>query len=277
MPLTSTSPRISYERHGDSGPCVLLVMGFGMSGALWRPQVEGLRHAHQIVTFDHAGIGQSDPPEGLPTMASMARGALRLLDEVRWQDAHVVGVSMGGMIAQEIALSAPTRVRSLTLIATHAGGPRAVVPPAEGLYLFAKGNISGPEGRVAALKRLLYTPEFLAKTDMGALDRRMHDMVGKRASKRVIGGHLHAVIRHATAARLAKIEAPTLVVRPGHDKLIHPRNSDVLARSIPGVRVARFDDAGHGITFQCAEALNRELSGHIRLAERQASQRQGDG
>lgn len=267
MPLSSVFPRLSYEIHGDTGPRVLLVMGFGMGGHMWRPQVEGLQGTHRLLTFDHAGIGQSDAPEHLPTIASMARGALRLLDEVGWRDAHVVGVSMGGMISQEIALAAPDRVRSLTLIATHSGGPRAVVPPLEGLALFVRTNSSGPAGRVEALKRLLYTPEFIATVDEGALDRRMHDMVGRRAPRHVVGGHLHAVLRHATRSRLAKIQAPTLVVRPGRDVLVRPEGSDTLHRHIPGARLRRFDDAGHGITFQCAEELNQEIASHIQQVD----------
>jgi 3-oxoadipate enol-lactonase len=267
MPLTRLSPRLSFELHGDAGPRVLLVMGFGMGGHLWRPQVEGLRETHRLLTFDHAGIGQSEAPEGLPTMATMARGALRLLDEVGWRDAHVVGVSMGGMISQELALLAPERVRTLTLIATHAGGPGAVIPPLPGLALFLRSNTTGPTGRVAALKRLLYTPEFLAEVDVEALDRRMHDMLGRRASRRVIGGHLHAVLRHDTRSRLARIQAPTLIIRPGRDVLVHPRNSDVLARHIPRARLLRFDHAGHGITFQCAADLNREIAQHVRQSD----------
>lgn len=263
MNQTRTSPRIAYELHGAQGPRVLLVMGFGMRGALWRPQIEALRAGHQVVTFDHLGLGQSDAPRELPTMGAMARGALRLLDELGWRSAHVVGVSMGGMISQEIALTAPARVQTLTLIATHAGGPRAVVPPLEGLALFARANTLGPDARVEALKRLLYTPEFLREVDQAALGQRMRDMLGQRASPRVLAGHLHAVMRHRTLARLGAISAPTLVVRPGRDLLIDPRNSDVLAGAIGGARLERIDDAGHGVTFQSADRVNQLLVEHV--------------
>jgi 3-oxoadipate enol-lactonase len=242
---------------------VLLVMGFGMRGALWRPQVEALSARHRVATYDHLGVGGSDAPRRTPTIAQMAQDALRLLDELGWRSVHVVGVSMGGMISQELALAAPGRIRSLSLIATHAGGLYTCLPPAEGLMRFVQANASAPAGRVEALKRLLYTPEFLATADEASLDQRIADMVGRRAPRRVVQGQLLAVLRHRTAARLGQIRVPTLVVKPGRDILIAPGNSDRLARLIPGARLVSFDEAGHGLTFQSAEALNRELLGHI--------------
>ncbi|MFI5299455.1 MAG: alpha/beta fold hydrolase [Polyangiales bacterium] len=280
---TPTQPHIAYSVAGDHGPHILLVMGFGMRGAIWRPQVEGLRRDHQVVTYDHLGVGDSDPPVTLTahgrlssmraiaravTMASMARDALRVLDAVGWADAHVVGVSMGGMIAQEIALRFPSRVRSLTLVATHPGGVSTAFPSREGLRRFAAANLTKePADRVAALKRLLYPDEFLERVDVAALDQRITEMAGRRAPGRTIAGHLGAVLRHQTRTRLHRIQAPTMIVRPGQDILIDPHNSDVLARAIPNAKVVRFDDAGHGVTFQCATELNREIARHVASAD----------
>ena len=126
MPFTPTAPRIAYTIHGTSGPPVLLVMGLGMRGVVWRPQVEVLERDHRLLTFDNRGIGESDDAPGPWRIPDMAEDALRVLDAARFSSAHVVGVSMGGMIAQELALRAPRRVRSLTLIVTPppgAGGP----------------------------------------------------------------------------------------------------------------------------------------------------------
>lgn len=268
MPTTETHPRVAFTTGGDAGPPVLFVMGFGMGGVVWRPQVDALRHAHRTVFYDHLGVGGSDPPPRRPTMATMAKDALRVLDSLGWADAHVVGVSMGGMIAQELALLAPARVRSLTLIATHAGGLYAALPRIEGFLGFVEVNVSAPSKRVAALKRLLYTPEFLASVDVERLDQRVTDMIGRRAPRDTLVGHLYAVLHHRTRRRLGAIRAPTMVVRPARDLLVNPRNSDVLAREIPGARLVRFDDAGHGVTFQCADALNAELVRHIAAAER---------
>jgi 3-oxoadipate enol-lactonase len=271
MPVTDTHPRLAYRTEGGaaaSAPPILFIMGLGMAGAAWRPQVEGLRDAHRVAVYDHLGLGESDPAPPSPTMLTMAKDAIRVLDALGWSDAHVIGVSMGGMITQELALLAPARVRSLTLVATHAGGVLASLPSVEGMLRFTQANVGPPAQRLEALKRLLYTPEFLASTDMAALDRRLADSAaGGRVSPETLRGHLHAVRTHRTESRLGRIRAPTLVVRPGRDLLVSPRNSDLLARLIPGARLSRFDDAGHGVTFQCAPALNRVLAAHVAEAE----------
>jgi pimeloyl-ACP methyl ester carboxylesterase len=267
VPFTETRPRLAYRLEGAAGPPVLLIMGFGMAGATWRPQLEGLRDAHRVVAYDHLGLGESEAAPALPTMRSMASDAERVLDALGWASAHVVGVSMGGMIAQELTLQAPGRVRSLTLIATHAGGVLASMPSAAGMLLFAQANMGPTSQRVEALKKLLYTPEFLASTDVGLLERRITDVAGKPAAQETLRGHLHAVTLHRAESRLGRVRAPTLVVRPGRDVLVAPRNSDLLAAAIPGARLLRFDDAGHGVTFQCAAALNRELARHVAAAE----------
>jgi pimeloyl-ACP methyl ester carboxylesterase len=283
MPLTPTYPRVAYSLAGDHGPRVLLIMGFGMRGAIWRPQVEGLESDHQVATYDHLGTGDSDAPVTLThrgklstaltlardvTMASMARDALRVMDALGWPDAHVVGVSMGGMIAQEIVLRFPSRVRSLTLIATHPGGVSTLFPSREGIRRFAAANLTtDPKARVGALKRLLYPDAFLRRVDVAALDRRITEMAGKRASASTVAGHFGAVLRHRTRARLHRIQVPTMIVRPGLDILIDPRNSDTLAREIPHARLVRFDDAGHGVTFQCAAEVNREIARHVASAD----------
>src|SRR3954471_8301499 len=97
LSFTDTSPRLAYHVEGAAGPPVLLVMGFGMSGVVWRPQVGALRAEHRVAFYDHLGLGDSDPAPPRPTMATMAGDALRVLDALDWPSAHVVGVSMGGM------------------------------------------------------------------------------------------------------------------------------------------------------------------------------------
>jgi pimeloyl-ACP methyl ester carboxylesterase len=177
---------------------------------------------------------------------------------------------MGGMIAQELALLAPERVRSLALIATHAGGVLAALPSAEGIRRFVEANVGGPAQRVEALKRLLYPPEYLAATDLDQLNRRLTETYGRRPPPETLRGHLYAVTLHRTEARLGRVRTPTLVVKPARDILVDPRNSDVLATAIPGARLVRFDDAGHGVMFQRAAALNGELVRHIAAAEKNA-------
>ena len=265
---TESHPRLCYSVSGSAGPRLLLIMGYGMRGLVWREQIEGLKTDHQVLTYDHPGLGRSAPAEARPTMRTMGRHALRILDELGWDETHLVGVSMGGMISQELVLRAPSRFRSLTLIATHAGGLTTFLPSVKGLSLFVRGNLQNGRARVETLQKLLYTPDFVARVDRVDLARRMRDALGDRAPRDTLLGHLHAVARHRTRSRLSAITTPTLVVRPGRDILVRPSNCDLLHRHIPGSRLVRFDDAGHGVTFQEADALNEAIRDHVSRHEK---------
>lgn len=271
MPLTTSRPRLAFDRVGDEGSDVLLIMGFGMRGVVWRPQVERLKRAHRVVYFDNRGVGGSDPSGPWLTVREMAEDALRLLDELDIAHAHVVGVSMGGMISQELAIFAPSRVRSLSLIATHAGGPFTWVPPRVGLRGFLTANLSRTaDERVDALLHMLYPPDFIANVDDKALQDRVRDQVGMRIPSMTLAAQMSALVRHRTAGRLHRITAPTLILKPGRDVLVRPSENDRLGRLIPGAEVVELASAGHGITFQCAQEVNERLLGHFARADTHA-------
>ncbi|MDH3623165.1 MAG: alpha/beta hydrolase [Myxococcales bacterium] len=261
--LTGSAPRLAYRVFGDRGAPVLFVMGFGMSGRVWGPQVDELQRDHRCCHYDHLGVGDSERGPLFPTIHSMAGDGLRIMDDLCWDRAHVVGVSMGGMIAQELALSAPDRCRTLTLIATHGGVPFGSLPTLAGMWLFMRGLFGGKETRLRSVPRLLYPDEYLNSIDPIAFKAHMNERLGKPASLRTIVGHLQAVWRHRTESRLSQIDLPTLLVRPGKDILIRPTQTDRLAKRIPHAEVLRFDDAGHGVTFQKATELNAALRAHF--------------
>ncbi len=271
MPRTDSSPSLHYDVHWEGpraeAPPVLLVMGLGMRGRVWEPQVGDLARDHRVATFDNHGIGQSDPMRGLPRMHDFARDALRVADQVGFGSFHLVGVSMGGMISQELALVAPERVRSLTLIATHAGGPLGIVPVPTGIVGFLRSVIGPKSGRVRALQELLYTPEFLASADKRELDTRTRLQFGEPAAPRTMFAQLLAVARHDTRDRLGVIAAPTLVIRPDRDLLVRPSHSTHLARGIRGARLLAIPDAGHGLAFQRAEQISAAIRAHVAEAE----------
>jgi 3-oxoadipate enol-lactonase len=266
--FTQTSPRLAFVRRGDHGPAVLLIMGFGMRKELWEPQLAGLSGTHRLVAFDNRGVGSSEKgPHRAFTMPMMAEDACRVLDAASFDRAHVVGVSMGGMIAQELAIRYPSRLLSLSLIATHPGSPRYFIPPPEGIRLFPQAFYGDAASRMATTRALLYPPEYVALAGEDELGARMRATMGVATPTDVLLAQLAAIVRHWTIPRLGELDVPTLIVRPGKDVLVRATGSDAMAKVIPGARLSRYDDAGHGLIFQCAERLNPELAAHFAAAE----------
>lgn len=261
--LTQTAPRLSYQVFGRQGPPVLFIMGFGMPGAVWGPQVDELQEDHRCCHYDHLGVGESDRGPFFRTIPAMADDAVRILDDLGWDQAHVVGVSMGGMIAQELVLRSSDRCQTLTLVATHGGAPVASLPTLQGMRLFLQGLFGGRDARLRSLPRLLYPPEFLDAIGDDAMRSHLDVRLGHPPALRTVLGQLYAVLRHSTESRLSQIDTPTLLVRPAKDILIRPTQTDRLAQRIPNAQVLRFDDAGHGVTFQEAASLNAALRAHF--------------
>lgn len=263
--------RIGYHVAGERGDNVLLIMGFTMAGRVWVHQWPTLAETCQVAFFDNRGVGASDRPRGLYTMQQMARDTIGLLDHLGWQRAHVVGVSMGGMIAQHVALAAPERVNTLSLIATTAGGPTAALPTRSGLINFLKAQAGDRTKRLKALEKLLFPQPFRDSCDEGWMaDVMAHDFLVEPAPLATRKSQLAAVFRHDVRKMLPKSAAlqaiPTLIVRPGLDELVTPRESDRLAALLPHADVLRLDDAGHGAIRQCKDRVNDALLKHFAQA-----------
>lgn len=269
--LTATSPRISWFLEGQGAEPVLLIMGFGMRASAWRPQIDGLKARHPVITFDARGLGDSDPVQGKLSMQDMAQDALRVLDDAGVERAHLVGVSMGGMVAQELALMAPTRFWSVSLIATHSGGPLAWLPKPLSLKDMVLSNLGGQAARFARLERLLYPEDYRARCDRASLDARMHLCFAEPPPQVTLNAQLGAVMRHRTHRRLRTLTLPTLVVRADKDRMIAPELVDRLMTALPRARLVAFEDAGHGVLHQCTEPLNRALLSHFEAHGPQAS------
>lgn len=249
--------RLGYTEHSHDGPPVLMIMGFGMRGDAWRRQSSVLAEHYRVVTFDHAGIGDSDPvPTRRLTMSDLVADTVSILDMLGWSEAHIIGISMGGMVAQNLALQHPDRVLSLALVATHAGGVKRGLPPLEGIKRFILSNVGSQ--RMDSLAKLLFPPEYLAHHKEAAIQSLREDFRDPPPPETRLA-QLHAVSTHRAAPHLHKISAPTLVVKPEKDILIHPHCSDELVRLIPGAVLETIPDAGHGIVRQTPDALNSIL------------------
>lgn len=257
--------RTWYAQAGTQGSRVLLIMGFGMSGRAWQPQIAALSEHHRVLYYDARGISRSTPGNGPHTLERLADDADALLQHIGWPNAHVVGVSMGGMIAQHLALRHPGRIRSLTLIATYGNGGVRSLPNPRSLALFGYANLKGGEARLEALKRLLAgtTPLTTAQLRGSVLDD-----VSTPANSKVRAAHLKAVIRHDVRRELHRLgRFPTLVIKPGSDRLVRPSACQRLADGIPGARLVSFPRAGHAVMLEAAGAVNTLLLDHFRAAD----------
>ncbi len=262
---------LHYDMVGRAGTPVVLIMGLTVPGRSWRSILPLLQSDHRVVYFDHRGIGGSSAPRGPYSMAQMAADVVGLMDHLGWAQAHIVGLSMGGMVAQHVALNARSRVRSLTLLATHAGGWQARLPQPKGVFHFIQTQLlRDRQAKIAALSNLLFPAEFLQSSERNAVRQGLEEDFGEPVPKTVLLSQYAAIQGHYTADKLARLKGlPTLVIRPGQDILVRPDESDRLARLIPGARLARFDHCGHAVTRQDPQGVGRELLEHFAAADRQ--------
>ncbi len=262
--------KLHYDVVGRAGPPVVLIMGLTVPGRSWRSILPALQAAHRVAFFDHRGIGGSEAPRGPYSMAQMAGDVVGLMDHLGWAQAHVVGLSMGGMVAQHVALNARNRVRSLALLATHAGGWQARLPQPKGVFHFIQTQLlRDRQAKLAALSNMLFPQDFLASAERNSVRQGLEEDFGDPVPKTVLLSQYAAIQRHYTADKLARLKGlPTLVIRPGQDLLVRPDESDRLARLIPNARLVRFDRCGHAVTRQDPHGVAAELLAHFSDADR---------
>jgi pimeloyl-ACP methyl ester carboxylesterase len=233
-----------YER-GGSGEPLLLIQGMSGTHVAWgRPFREVLEESFDVVAFDNRGIGLSGPVEGPFTIVEMAEDTAGLLEELGLESAHVVGISMGGMIAQELALAEPGRLRSLTLGCTYCGGPGSQLMPQENVEKLAAGMMSGDRDKaIRASYEVNLSPAFRA--DEGAYAA-FHEMaVSVPARKATIELQVQAIWGHDTSGRLGDISTPTLIVHGTEDGVLPFPNGEQIASLMPGARFEPLEGVGH--------------------------------
>ncbi len=233
--------RLSYERSG-SGPPLLLIMG--LSGTLlhWgEPFTEGLRSDFDVISYDHRGVGASSRVEAPFSIADLATDAAGLLDALGVESAHVMGISMGGMIAQELALAHPEMLRTLTLGCTYCGGPGSSLPAQPEL---GAAIMSGDRERaVRAMWEANVSEDFARNEDAYASFRAIGEE--RAVAVAVTMEQLSAITRHDTSTRLGQLQMPTLVVHGTEDRIIPVENGRMVAGLIPGSRLEIWPETGH--------------------------------
>jgi 3-oxoadipate enol-lactonase len=252
MPYARGGPRLYYERSGEGEP-MLWITGFTISAAVFDPILALYTDGLECITYDNRGSGRSAQPLRPTSMPELAADAVRVLDAAGVPSAHVYGLSMGGMIAQELAIRFPERVRGLVLGGTTPGGPRAVLPTLRelsGLALGAAGALRAP-GR-PWLGALVFSEAFRREHPERARELLRH-FARHRAQPQGMAAHWWASVYHDTVSRLGDVQAPTLVMHGEADAMASPDNARLLADAIPDAELALIPGAGHAYLLEQPE------------------------
>lgn len=231
---------LAYEVLGD-GPPLLLVQGLGYGRRGWGPALELLGEDFFVVAYDNRGFGESDVPPGPYTARQLAGDAVAILDAVGVERTHVVGASLGGMIAQEVALDWPDRVDRLVLACTTPGGPRSHPMPQQTVALMLEAPALPPD---VAMRRFVENalgstaPQSLVDEIVAYRTANPPDPAGWQAQAA-------AGAEHDAIDRLGSLAAPTLVLFGEEDAVVDARNAELLAERIPEAHVERFENGGH--------------------------------
>lgn len=231
--------RIAYETHGEGTP-LLLIQGLGYGRWGWQPLVEPLGRSHRLLLFDNRGVGDSDKPAGPYTAQQMAGDAVAVLDAAGVEQAHVLGASLGGAVAQELALRHPERVEKLVLVATMSGLSNMHPIPAQTLQLMAEAPTLEP---AVALRRFVENA-LEPEPDPALVERLVElrtanppDPAGWAAQAGIWG-------TFDVWEELPSLRLSTLVVQGEGDVVVDPRNAALLAARIPGAQL-RLVPGGH--------------------------------
>jgi 3-oxoadipate enol-lactonase len=234
--------RIYWDEEGVGAP-LLLIMGLGWTSHAWHRSRPVLSAKYRTIALDNRGVGRSEAPAGPYSIAQMAADAAGVLNDARVNAAHVFGMSMGGMIAQEFALQYPKKVRSLILGCTAAGGPQAVRAEQEALnVLMTRGQ--DPDQFAKAISPFIYnrgTPAERVEED-SAVRRKWYP------SADAYFAQLQAIMAWEAYSRIGGIAAPTLVIHGENDRLVPPENAKLIAARIPGAKFVVIPRASHIFT-----------------------------
>jgi 3-oxoadipate enol-lactonase len=252
-----------YERNGAGEP-LLLIQGMSGTHRAWgRPLLGLLERDFEAVVFDNRGIGLSPSTSGSFTIAEMAADALALLDRLEIERAHVFGISMGGMIAQELALAAPERLRTLTLGCTYCGGPgSALMDPADFAAL-AEAQASGNRDRVLeAMYELNLSPGFRAERGEEGYREFVAMASSTPVRRRTIELQVGAIVAHDTSSRLPGLATPTLVIHGTADRVLGYPNGPLIDSLLPHSRLETLEDVGHMFWWEQPERSAELLRAH---------------
>ena len=258
MPYTTNNQtKIYWEEHGAGEP-LLLIMGLGGTLRGWWRILPQLSEKYRVIIFDNRGVGESDTPPAPYSIAEMMRDSKAVLDAAKIESANVLGLSMGGMIAQELTLNFPEKVRSLILAGTFCGGKEAVWANREVTEALQGRGANSAEEAFWAMTPFIYdvsTPRLFLEEDLAAREGRFPKPAHFMAQLQAI------VSWQGTYSRLSQIKSPTLIFHGVNDQLIPCENARIFADSIPNAKLLELENMSHiFMTDQPKKSIGEILS-----------------
>lgn len=254
--ITANGLQLSYEISGDGHP-LLLISGIGYGAWFWHSLIPLLSPHFQVISFDNRGSGQSDKPEGPYSLANMAADTAGLLDALNLKPAAILGHSLGGFIAQEIAVSRPDLLSHLILASTSHGGPNAVPITQQAIDVLT--NRTGDIQEVVKRGIAVAAEPGLAERDpdlaQALLNYRLSAPVppAAYAAQTAVGLGMAAFTEADVAKRLSAIHVPTLILSGEHDLVVPSGNAALLAQKIPNAQLAILPNTGHIFPLEAPE------------------------
>jgi len=261
-----------YDVRGD-GPPVMLIGGLGADARFWHRQVPVLARRMRVITPDNRDAGRTDAPDQAYSIRTMADDLAGLLDVLKTPVVGVVGASMGGFIAQELALSYPSYVSKLALCCTSFGGPKSVPIPQETVALL-QNRTGDPANDLRAFLGIQFGTDY-AHTHARDIEAYVAWRAGHPQPLPAYRRQLAAIAAHDTEARLGQVRVPALIMHGARDQVVPVVNAQLLAARIAGARVHVFPEGGHLFLWECADEANRMLVEFLHSGSRNVHHKEG--
>ncbi len=248
--------QIYYEVHGRGFP-LLMIMGLGANVDWWDPRmIQELSKNFKLVMFDNRGAGRTDVSDRRYTVKLFADDTTGLMDALGIPRAHTIGVSMGGMIAQELVLNYPEKVEKLILCSTFYGGTKAVLASQEVLgMLSADRSAFSPEEIARMTIPLIFTEDFIKKNP-DFVELSIQQILRAPISNEAFTRQLNAIMEFDAHDRLPQIRASTLILHGKRDILVPSQNGSVLAEAIPNAKLVYFENSAHGLVEEMEKVIH---------------------
>jgi len=248
-----------YEVHGEGFP-LIMIAGLGANVDWWDPRwIEGFSKQFKTVAFDNRGAGRTDISDRQYSIKLFADDTAALMDALEIPRAHALGISMGGMIAQELVLNYPEKVEKLVLCSTSCGGARSVLPSWDVLEMLATDRSAlSPEEIARIMIPFLVTEDFI-KNNPELAELAIQQMLKAPISNGAYMRQLNAIMNFDTHDSLSQIKTPTLILQGKRDILIPPENASILHKGIPNAKLVYLESSAHGLLEE-TETVLRSVS-----------------